>query len=145
VVPLFNVVIMVDNGNITDVLWDNDCFSCLTDATCITTLLPYNNDTNLIKTEKNCKSTEFCTNNSEGLVCDPKFYITWFGTDANGKQLKSSNLSMSRFRQYAVGSLYNSAKDAFNKTVDTLKNTWSSIESTANKVINDTKTGLHIS
>jgi hypothetical protein len=59
-----------------------------------------------------------CNINDPATVfdCDPKFYITWFGTDADGKQLKSSNLSMSRFRQYAVGSLYNSAKDAFNKT-----------------------------
>ena len=28
--------------------------------------------------------------------CDPKFYITWFGTDKNGNQLKSSNLALSK-------------------------------------------------
>ena len=34
---------------------------------------------------------------------------------------------MSRFRQYAVGSLYNSAKDAFNKTIDTLVSTYNDV------------------
>ena len=49
----------------------------------------------------------------------------------DGKQLKSSNLSMSRFRQYAVGSLYNSAKDAFNKTIDKIVSTYNDV---ANKI-----------
>ena len=75
--------------------------------------MPYNNDTTLIATDKNCKSTVLCTNDATGLNCDPKFYITWFGTDSAGKQLKSSNLAMSRFRQYNIGSLYNSGKRCF--------------------------------
>jgi len=25
--------------------------------------------------------------------CDPKIYVTWFGTDAKGKPMSSSNLS----------------------------------------------------
>lgn len=85
--------------------------------------------------EKNCKYPKFCANDASGLQCDPKFYITWFGTDADGKQLKSSNMAMSRFRQYAVGSLYNSARDAFNKTVESLTTTWSTIKDSADDVL----------
>lgn len=68
--------------------------------------------------------------------CDPKFYITWFGTDVTGKQLKSSNLAMSRFRQYSVGSLYNSAKDAFNTTINTLQTTWDTVKSKTQNILN---------
>ena len=84
-----------------------------------------------------------CTNSKlTSFQCDPRFYVTWFGTDANGKQLKSSNLSMSRFRQYAVGSLYNSAKDAFNSTVLTLQNTWDLVVQTTNSVLSGNFTKL---
>jgi hypothetical protein len=70
------------------------------------------------------------------FVCDPKFYITWFGTDIDKKPLKSSNLSMSRFRQYAVGSLYNSAKDAFNTTIQTLINTYQDVANKVDEIVN---------
>lgn len=45
--------------------------------------------------------------------CDPKFYITWFGTDKNNNQLKSSNLALSKFKKYSIASLYQSMKDIF--------------------------------
>jgi hypothetical protein len=75
--------------------------------------------------------------------CDPKFYITWFGTDADGKQLKSSNLSMSRFRQYAVGSLYNSARDAFNKTLTDATNTFNSVKTDISNIFNKNSTNTY--
>ncbi len=93
------------------------------------------NDTTIVATERNCKQAACTLDIDNVFKCDPKFYITWFGTDADGKQLKSSNLSMSRFRQYAVGSLYNSAKDAFNKTIETLKNTWEDVKGQTEKII----------
>ncbi len=78
-----------------------------------------------------------CNDNGKGnFECDPKFYITWFGTDVNGKQMKSSNLSMKKFRKYAVGSLYNSAKDAFNSTISTLEKTWNDVKNKADEIIN---------
>jgi hypothetical protein len=78
------------------------------------------------------------TDKNEAFNCDPKFYITWFGTDAEGKQLKSSNLSMSRFRQYAVGSLYNSAKDVFNKTINDIVATFSDVEKKVDELTGNT-------
>lgn len=78
-----------------------------------------------------------CTADKENIFnCDPKFYITWFGTDVDKKPLKSSNLSMSRFRQYAVGALYNSAKDAFNKTVQTLIDTYQDVAGKVDEILN---------
>ena len=46
--------------------------------------------------------------------CDPKFYITRFGTDKSGNQLKSANLALSKFKKYSVSSLYSSVKGIFN-------------------------------
>ena len=64
-------------------------------------------------TYQNCY--ESSKNNCSGNKCDPKFYITWFGTDKNGNQLKTSNLAMSKFKQYSISSLYSSVKDTLNK------------------------------
>lgn len=60
----------------------------------------------------------------------------WFGTDKDNKPLKSSNLSMSRFRQYTIGSLYNSAQDVFKQTVTTLINTYNDVATKVNEIIN---------
>ena len=59
---------------------------------------------------QNCYETKDNCNNNK---CDPKIYITWFGTDKNGNQLKSSNLALSKFKKYSISSLYNSVKNMF--------------------------------
>lgn len=76
---------------------------------------------------------------SKGFDCDPKFYVTWFGTDVNGKQLQSSSLSMSRFRQYSVGSLFNSAVGVFNNTIGKIKDTYKDVANQAQGIINGFK------
>ena len=43
--------------------------------------------------------------------CDLKVYVTWAGTDANGRSLVSAGLRFSRFRQFQVASLYNAARN----------------------------------
>jgi hypothetical protein len=135
--PLFNIVLKLEMGVIMDIVWDNDCFSCLVSDGCITTdgLVNIDGSKNT-DSFKNCKQDLCAANDATSINCDPKFYITWFGTDANGKQLKSSNLSMTRFRQYAVGSLYNSAKWAFNTTITTLQNTWDLVKNKTDDIVN---------
>lgn len=41
---------------------------------------------------------------------DPKFFISWIGTDSNEDHLLSHTKRLSRFSQYSVGSIYQSAK-----------------------------------
>ena len=76
-------------------------------------------------------------NSTNAFECDPKFYLTWFGTDADGKQLQSSGLSMSRFRQYSIGSLFTSAKGVFNNTINKVKDTYDKVKNKAEDIIND--------
>lgn len=135
IIPVFNIVIKLTNGTISDIVWDNDCYSCNINDNCYNNnSTSYTNDTNIKVTYKNCKQ-QLCKNTrEESFKCDPKFYITWFGTDANGKQLQSSNLSMSRFRMYSIGSLYVSARDAFNSTLNTLTATWESVKNKTSEI-----------
>lgn len=71
--------------------------------------------------------------------CDPKFYITWFGTDAENRPLQSSGLAMSRFRQYSVVDLYVGARDVFNNTIGQIKNTFDDIKNKTEQVLKDIK------
>lgn len=130
------MVIKLDKGAVQDVVWDNGCYSCLTASDCYTnnvTDIIYNNSTYQYK---NCKQALCDTTQTTVFQCDPKFYVTWFGTDANGNQLKSSNLAMSRFRDYAIGSLYDSAKSAFNSSLTTLESTYNQVKNKTQEVIN---------
>lgn len=113
-------------------LRDNDCSSCQYEG-CQKDKINSITNTTLIYDASNCSAGLCDTTKSNVFKCDPKFYLTWFGTDKDKKQLKSSNLSMSRFRQYSIGSLYNSARDIFNSTL-------TEIEKTYNEVAEKTKT-----
>ena len=110
---MFNLVIKVKDGKISDIVWDNACYDCIDN--CEKNIKSYDDEIfkNNTMTYQNCYEPDIkkcIQNNNE---CDPKFYITWFGTDKNGNQLKSSNLAMSKFKKYSISSLYNSVKDIF--------------------------------
>lgn len=52
--------------------------------------------------------------------------------------MQSANLSMSRFRQYSIGSLFNSAKGAFNDTLTEIKKTYSEVEKAVTNFVDET-------
>lgn len=135
---MFNVVIKLDKGVIKEVVWDNDCWSCGFGG-CLEYSVTSLKVQNEIFKEKNCLDP-ICDikNSTNAFECDPKFYVTWFGTDVDGTQLQSSNLSMSRFRQYSIGSLFNSAKGVFNTTITKLKDTYEDVVKGAEDFINKT-------
>ena len=109
---MFNLVIKMEEGKIYDIVWDNGCFDC--DNSCqegiISTSVFNSSET---QTYDNCYETEACTINNDASNCDPKFYITWFGTDSDKRQLKTAGLAMTKFKHYSVSSLYSSIKDIF--------------------------------
>ena len=109
VVPIFNIVIKINKGYITEIFWDHQCYGCSNNE-CFSSTINYTNSNQTIQ-YKNCKGTY--VGNSEDTSNDPKFYITWFGTDKHKRQMKSSNLAISKFKQYSVKDLYESVKDTF--------------------------------
>ena len=106
------MVIKVKQGKIYDIVWDNACYDCIDN--CVKDLKSYSqNEKNetISMTYQNGYGPEISECLTSSSQCDPKFYITWFGTDKNGKQLKTTTLAMSKFRQYSISSLYSSVKD----------------------------------
>ena len=111
VVPIFNIVIKINKGYITEIFWDHQCYGCSNNE-CFSSTINYTNSNQTIQ-YKNCKGTY--VGNSEDTSNDPKFYITWFGTDKHKRQMKSSNLAISKFKQYSVEDLYKSVKESIQK------------------------------
>ncbi len=111
---MFNIVIKMEKGKIYDVVWDNGCFDC--DNKCNNEMVSYSVfNSSLSQSYENCyEEISSCTASSDTNSCDPKFYITWFGTDSDKRQLKTAGLAMSKFKHYSVGSLYSSVKKLFN-------------------------------
>lgn len=73
---------------------------------------------------------EDCSKN-DGAVCDLKIYVVWTGTDANGAYFQSAGLRFSRFQQFAISSLYTSARTL---ALDTYAGAESAAQSTADTV-----------
>ena len=110
---MFNLVIKMEKGKIYDIVWDNGCFDC--DDNCKSDLISVSAfNSSFTQTYENCYETEACVTNNGVNNCDPKFYITWFGTDKDKRQLKTAGLAMTKFKHYSVRSLYSSIKDLFN-------------------------------
>merc|ERR1711957_490359 len=123
IIPVFNIVIKVDEGKITGVVWDDDCSGCNYEG-CYNHKVKSITNSSLTYDSSACKAPLCGKGKDEVFKCDPKFYLTWFGTDKDKKQMKSSNLAMSRFRAYSIGSLYSSARDVFNNTLTDITNTY---------------------
>ena len=110
---MFNLVIKMEKGKIYDIVWDNGCFDC--DNNCKNDLVSVSAfNSSFSQTYENCYETETCVTNNGVNNCDPKFYITWFGTDKDKRQLKTAGLAMTKFKHYSVSSLYSSIKGIFN-------------------------------
>jgi len=95
VVPYWTAIVILDNGVPQSISWDDGCYGCSGDqcinATCAVSL----NDQCWI----------------DGLVCDVKVYVSWFGTDNRGTFLTSSGKRLSRFRSYSISSAFQNAAD----------------------------------
>lgn len=53
---------------------------------------------------------------SKGLTYegnDPRFFISWIGTDYYGNYMLSHTKRLSRFTQYSIGSIYNTIVNKF--------------------------------
>ena len=109
---MFNLVIKMEEGNIYEIVWDNGCFDCDLDN-CekdIPTRSVFDNHVD--KKYSNCFEPNRYSNDEH---LEPKFYITWFGTDKQKRQLKTAGLAMTKFKPYISGSFTSSIKGLFTK------------------------------
>ena len=56
--------------------------------------------------------------------------------------MSSANLSMQKFRQYSIGSLYSSALGIFNNTLNQVVQTYQGVKNQVTNLINPNKTTL---
>ena len=102
----------MEEGKIYEIVWDNGCFDC--DSKCESNLESYSVFNSTISQKyENCYEKDLYCSSGNSTECDPKFYVTWFGTDKNKRQLKTAGLAMTKFKSYSVKSLYSSIKDMF--------------------------------
>ena len=134
---MFNLVIKMEKGKIYEIVWDNGCFLCEKEK-CIKNIISNSVIDNSEKIYENCiidedimdandnvekepkdekdpkdpkEETKPIENKKENF--EPKFYITWFGTDKDKRQLKTAGLAMTKFKPYISGSFYSSVKKLF--------------------------------
>eukprot|EP00753_Platysulcus_tardus_P016467 PLAT5741.1.p1 GENE.PLAT5741.1~~PLAT5741.1.p1 ORF type:complete len:210 (+),score=50.46 PLAT5741.1:56-685(+) len=95
VVSVLTAIVTVDKGTVINVSWDNGCYACDADV------------------PSQCVAGLDCGGNANQCdkgSCDPRVYVVWSGTDADGNFFTSSRLRFSRFQSYSVRSLYKAAE-----------------------------------
>ena len=134
---MFNLVIKMEKGKIYEIVWDNGCFDCdkntcikniisksifdpsinKTYSNCLAHINPIENekeDNKTIDNGKNPQEKDIGNNEGKKNINEPNFYITWFGSDKNKRQLKTAGLAMKKFKPYIIaGSFYSSIKGLF--------------------------------
>jgi len=111
---LYNLVIRLTDGIVTELVWDNTCGIC-SDLSCYTDAMDDGQATNLCEVQSTCKGTTYTAS------CDPKIYVTWIGTDSAGTALTSAGLRMSQFTKYSITGLYSQAASLVKTTVTNVK------------------------
>lgn len=88
-------VIQIDGGSFTTIVPDNaDCGSCSSGQV--------------------CENNECFSVGNTGVSINPRFFVSWIGTDSKGDNCISYARRLSRFTQYSIGSIYSSARNMFN-------------------------------
>ena len=103
-------VISVDKGIVKSIDWDNGCHTCLQCDE--NSVLEIDGSMQLIKSNspyykayqgKNCLTYD--SKCADGANCDLTIYLTWSGSDVNGKVFQSANLRLSRFQSGSLESI----------------------------------------
>ncbi|CAD8179554.1 unnamed protein product [Paramecium octaurelia] len=110
--PIQSIVVQMIQGSVIDVFWDNVCFDgsqCKENSITTTT------------GQSVSENNDFVTSCSGG-ACDPKVYVSFLGTDANGQYFTSNGIRMSKFRQYSAAQIFTNTQNAFNSVIDEYSN-----------------------
>ena len=112
VYPLNFLNIVMSTGSISSYTWQNICDGCgIESATCnaetaSTTLYDGTSGT---YEQSNCYIAKCSSSNLAN--CDPRLFITWSGTDTDGKYLYSAGKALKQFISQNVVSLWESFRD----------------------------------
>ena len=117
VFPVWTLIIVADRGVITGVVWDVACTHCDSPALCVENMWDYSGNrvggTNsqgcgYSTSDGTCPERTTTTTRRElesETYCGLEVFITWSGTDSNGRPLTSNEFRPSMFPKESVGSL----------------------------------------
>ncbi|CDW79912.1 h aca ribonucleoprotein complex subunit 3 [Stylonychia lemnae] len=106
VAQILNLRISMDDGFVEKIEWINVCDSLACEENvCIDTEDNWRNET---FKDSNC-FLYGCTS-SANSDCDTKIYLTWIGTDREGRVFTSDNYRVSNFMDYSLNTLLSSAQ-----------------------------------
>eukprot|EP01016_Furgasonia_blochmanni_P033847 TRINITY_DN3584_c0_g2_i2.p2 TRINITY_DN3584_c0_g2~~TRINITY_DN3584_c0_g2_i2.p2 ORF type:complete len:229 (+),score=26.02 TRINITY_DN3584_c0_g2_i2:531-1217(+) len=106
-IPIHTAVVVLRDGIVTEVVWDNGCWGCPGDR-CIAEMMPDG------KPMTNCKA-ETCVSNGK-IMCNAQIYIAFIGSDSKGDYMESGGMRFSRFQSFSVGDLYGRTQEQFAST-----------------------------
>ena len=125
VFPIITAVITADRGTVTDVYWDDGCYLCADDGNtaessmgCMPNAYTLQGKATTVADGlgKDCGLTrDKCLTKSD-TFCDLNLYVVWTGTDMNGNYFRSAGKRFSRFREYAMPSLFSAMEDLIDES-----------------------------
>jgi len=107
VYPVFSVIIVLNNGNLTQFILEDMTEACTGNAT-KEPILNFGYNVTAQNNYSYCP-VPFCniTTNSDGL-CDAKIFVSWMGTDNSGTSLISSSQRFMNFKNYNLAGMWQS-------------------------------------
>lgn len=119
VAKVLNLVINLQDGHVSSFAWDNGCSACapsscmLSSKTLDVMSQPRRQAGGHFNTGACGEDVPKCPPGDQN-ECDMKVFVTWAGTDKDGRNLKSAGLRMSKFTGATLNSVFNTMKDNYN-------------------------------
>jgi len=116
---LTNLVVNLQHGEVSSFSWDDNCHGC-DSSSCLQsskslTHESFSEESKFFEGGTCSQASDTCSGNS--LACDLKVFVTWAGTDKDGRNLISAGSRLSKLTGPTLSSLYNSMKTSYSKAV----------------------------
>ena len=137
--PMYTAIVTLTEGIVTSISWDDGCYGCnfsALDNGCGDSIMSINSTSSSYQVMASSNgasyyngywntlcgngctrcwnSNDYCNTNCDagtpGCACDLTIYVVFTGTDNQGRYLSSAGLRMSRFQDYSISSLVESAQ-----------------------------------
>lgn len=114
-----NLVISLQYGVITNLAWDNSCIGC-GPSYCLTSAKSLNTtswEESFEKFSDGACGIALSSCSASSVTCDLKVFVSWVGTDGDGRALRSGSLRLSRLGGSTLASLYDKMKTNYHSAV----------------------------
>ena len=136
-VSVITAIVLVDQGKIVDITYDDGCFFCDPENKAKCVLDTFTQDPPSIIQNEDYKGCALDSTECASQNCDLNLYLVWSGTDSTGQFMRSAGMRFSRFRSFGVEGLYNSAKGRVEAGAVTAAAAASKVENIGSNAVNN--------